>query len=99
MVAINPSDIAIIIIVALILFVGSSKIPELFRSMGRALGEFKKGRMEAEMEINQMQSQTSPQPPQVNVQSSQPKSVEDLERQIRELQSQLDQMKKQKPNQ
>lgn len=30
MVAINPSDIAIIIIVALVLFVGSSKIPELF---------------------------------------------------------------------
>lgn len=43
MVAVNPSDIAIIIIVALVLFVGSSKIPELFRSMGRALGEFKRG--------------------------------------------------------
>ncbi|BBL46809.1 twin-arginine translocase TatA/TatE family subunit [Metallosphaera sedula] len=92
MVAVNPSDIAIIIIVALVLFVGSSKIPELFRSMGRALGEFKKGRMEAEMEINQMQSQQS----QPNVQQSQKSvSAEDLEKQIRDLQNQLDQLKKQ----
>ncbi|ABP94968.1 MULTISPECIES: twin-arginine translocase TatA/TatE family subunit [Metallosphaera] len=92
MVAINPSDIAIIIIVALVLFVGSSKIPELFRSMGRALGEFKKGRMEAEMEINQMQTQQS----QPNVQQSQKTtSAEDLEKQIRDLQNQLDQLKKQ----
>lgn len=91
MVAINPSDIAIIIIVALVLFVGSSKIPELFRSMGRALGEFKKGRMEAEMEINQMQSQAQP-----TVQQNQQKtSPEDLEKQIRDLQNQLDQLKKQ----
>ncbi|MCY0862268.1 MAG: twin-arginine translocase TatA/TatE family subunit [Metallosphaera prunae] len=93
MVAINPSDIAIIIIVALVLFVGSSKIPELFRSMGRALGEFKKGRMEAEMEINQMQSQQS----QPNVQQAQQRttSAEDLEKQIKDLQNQLDQLKKQ----
>jgi sec-independent protein translocase protein TatA len=99
MVAINPSDIAIIIIVALILFVGSSKIPELFRSMGRALGEFKKGRMEAEMEINQMQTQPVSQSPQVNVQSSQSKSVDELEKQIKDLQAQLDQLKKQKTSQ
>ncbi|AWR98750.1 twin-arginine translocase TatA/TatE family subunit [Metallosphaera hakonensis] len=94
MVAINPSDIAIIIIVALVLFVGSSKIPELFRSMGRAVGEFKKGRMETEMELNQMQSQqTSPSvQPQVQQKSV---SQEDLEKQIRDLQNQLDQLKKQ----
>ncbi|MEM4080494.1 MAG: twin-arginine translocase TatA/TatE family subunit, partial [Metallosphaera sp.] len=84
MVAINPSDIAIIIIVALVLFVGTSKIPELFRSMGRAIGEFKKGRIEAEMEINQMQSQTTPQ---VNVQQNTQKTVsqEELEKQIKDL--------------
>ncbi|MEL9970278.1 MAG: twin-arginine translocase TatA/TatE family subunit [Metallosphaera sp.] len=94
MVAINPSDIAIIIIVALVLFVGTSKIPELFRSMGRAIGEFKKGRIEAEMEINQMQSQTTPQ---VNVQQNTQKTLsqEELEKQIKDLQNQLEQLKKQ----
>ncbi|AEB95372.1 twin-arginine translocase TatA/TatE family subunit [Metallosphaera cuprina] len=94
MVAMNPSDIAIIIIVALVLFVGTSKIPELFRSMGRAIGEFKKGRIEAEMEINQMQSQTTPQ---VNVQQNTQKTLsqEELEKQIKDLQNQLEQLKKQ----
>lgn len=94
MVAINLSDIAIIIIVALVLFVGTSKIPELFRSMGRAIGEFKKGRIEAEMEINQMQSQTTPQ---VNVQQNTQKTLsqEELEKQIKDLQNQLEQLKKQ----
>ncbi|MEM0016713.1 MAG: twin-arginine translocase TatA/TatE family subunit, partial [Saccharolobus sp.] len=50
----NPSDIIILLVVIAVLFFGSSKIPELFRSLGRAMGEFKKGRLEAEMEIQQM---------------------------------------------
>ncbi|BCS93529.1 twin-arginine translocase TatA/TatE family subunit [Metallosphaera javensis (ex Sakai et al. 2022)] len=92
MVAMQPSDLAIIIIVALVLFVGSNKIPELFRSMGRALGEFKKGRMEAEMEIAQMQVQQSQQ---VSQASQRKVSVEELERQIRNLRNQLEQLKRQ----
>jgi|GEM_PF-5460511 sec-independent protein translocase protein TatA len=35
-----------------ILFWGSTKIPQLAHSLGRAVGEFKKGRLESERELN-----------------------------------------------
>jgi len=44
-------DWLIIAVVAGILFYGSSKIPQLAHSLGRSVGEFKKGRMEVEREI------------------------------------------------
>ncbi|MFP3400276.1 twin-arginine translocase TatA/TatE family subunit [Acidianus sp.] len=94
MFALQPSDIAIIIIVALVIFFGTSKIPELFRSMGKAVGEFKKGRLEAELEMQQMQQQN--QQPQVQNQAD---KAAELERQIQELQKQLEQLKSQKQQQ
>ncbi|MFP3234105.1 MAG: twin-arginine translocase TatA/TatE family subunit [Sulfolobaceae archaeon] len=90
----SPSDWVIIIIVALVLFFGTSKIPELFRSMGKAVGEFKKGRLEAELEMQQMQQQN--QQPQVQNQAD---KAAELERQIQELQKQLEQLKSQKQQQ
>ncbi|MEM0271185.1 MAG: twin-arginine translocase TatA/TatE family subunit [Thermoprotei archaeon] len=50
----NPSDWLIFILVALLLFGGSSKIPELARGLGRAVGEFRKAQIEVEREINTM---------------------------------------------
>ncbi len=44
-------DWLIIAVVAGILFYGSSKIPQLAHSLGRSVGEFKKGRLEVEREI------------------------------------------------
>ena len=44
-------DWLIIAIVVGVLFYGSSKIPQFARSLGRAFGEFKKGRAEAEREL------------------------------------------------
>ena len=44
-------DWLIIAVVAGILFYGSSKIPQLARSLGRSMGEFKRGRLEVEREI------------------------------------------------
>jgi len=44
-------DWLIIAAVAGILFYGSSKIPQLAHSLGRSVGEFKKGRIEVEREI------------------------------------------------
>jgi TatA/E family protein of Tat protein translocase len=44
-------DWLIIAVVVAILFYGSSKIPQLARSMGRAFGEFKRGRTESEREL------------------------------------------------
>jgi sec-independent protein translocase protein TatA len=47
-------DLIILLIVIAVLFLfGPSKIPDIFRSVGRALGEFRRGRMEVEREISQ----------------------------------------------
>jgi sec-independent protein translocase protein TatA len=46
-------DWLIIAVVAAILFYGSTKIPQLAHSLGRAMGEFKKGRLEVERELKQ----------------------------------------------
>ena len=43
--------IVILIIVAVLLLFGPQKLPELARGVGRALGEFRRGRMEIEREI------------------------------------------------
>lgn len=80
----NPTDLIILLVVIAVLFFGSSKIPEFFRSLGRAMGEFKKGQIEAEMEIQQMMVQNN---------ISKRDNVEDLERKIAELQKQLEELK------
>ena len=51
--------ILLIIVAALFLF-GPQKLPELARGFGRAMGEFRRGRMEVEKEINQQFSQEDP---------------------------------------
>jgi sec-independent protein translocase protein TatA len=84
--ALGISDIAIIIIVAIIVFFGASKLPEIFRSLGRATGEFKKGKLEAEMELAQMQQAMQQQPSQREA---------ELQKRIEELQKQLEELKKQ----
>jgi sec-independent protein translocase protein TatA len=49
----SPTDWIIFILVVLLVLGGSKKIPELAHSLGRALGEFKKGQMEVEKEIKE----------------------------------------------
>ena len=49
-------DWLIIAVVAGILFYGSSKIPQLARSLGRSVGEFKRGRLEVERELKAEQT-------------------------------------------
>jgi len=95
----SATDIIIIIIVAVVLFAGASKIPELFHSMGRAVGEYKKGKVESEMELSKM-VQESPTSTSTSTQSaSSPAAQRDdkskqLESQIAELQRQLEELKK-----
>ncbi len=45
--------IIILVILAVLFLFGPSKLPELARSTGRALGEFRRGRMEVEREMTQ----------------------------------------------
>lgn len=44
-------DWLIIAVVAGILFYGSTKIPQLAHSLGRSVGEFKRGRLESERDL------------------------------------------------
>ncbi|GGP22171.1 hypothetical protein GCM10007981_17160 [Thermocladium modestius] len=94
-------DWIILIVVALVLFGGASKLPEIFRSLGRAFGEFRKGQIEVENELRQMQSSTPQTQPQQQNQQSQPderkndeESVEELKKKIEELQRQVEELKK-----
>jgi len=45
------SEVLFIFLIILLLF-GSKKLPELARSLGKSLGEFKKGKEDLEREIN-----------------------------------------------
>lgn len=45
------NEILIIVLAAGLLFLGGKKIPELAKGLGRAMGEFQRGRMEVENEL------------------------------------------------
>lgn len=50
---IGTQEMVMIFAVILLLF-GASKLPELARSMGRSVGEFKKAKMETEKELQEI---------------------------------------------
>jgi len=54
------NEMVIIVLAIVLLLVGSKKIPELARAMGRALGEFKRGKMEIERELAQQAASQRP---------------------------------------
>jgi sec-independent protein translocase protein TatA len=45
------TEVLIIVMAALFLFFGGKKLPELAKGLGRAMGEFQKGRQEFEREL------------------------------------------------
>jgi sec-independent protein translocase protein TatA len=53
------TELAIIVVLALVVFFGGKKLTELSRSAGRATAEFKKGKMEAEKELKEMMKEGS----------------------------------------
>ena len=48
---IGPQEIILVFIIIILLF-GANKIPELARSLGKATGEFKKGKHDIEAELS-----------------------------------------------
>lgn len=44
----------VIVFVAIILFFGASKLPELARSLGKSTSEFKKAKLEADKELKEI---------------------------------------------
>lgn len=55
---IGLTELIIILVIILILF-GARKLPDLARSLGRSLGEFKKGRQEGEREAKKTEHPAS----------------------------------------
>jgi len=55
----GPPELVVILLIFVLLF-GANKIPELARSTGEAMGEFKKGREEVEEELQQMSEEATP---------------------------------------
>jgi sec-independent protein translocase protein TatA len=49
----GTEQIIIVILVIVALIFGAKKLPELARSLGRAKGEFEKGKIESEKELNE----------------------------------------------
>lgn len=58
----SPTDWIIIIVLVLVLFGGAKKIPEFARSLGKATGEFTRGKMELEREIKSSFAMSTPTP-------------------------------------
>ena len=54
MFTIGPNELLMILLLILLLF-GASRVPEVARNMGKAIGEFRKGQVEAEMEIKELE--------------------------------------------
>ena len=57
--AIGTQELLIILVIVLILF-GASRIPDIARSLGRSVSEFKKGAREGEQEVAREPEKTPP---------------------------------------
>ena len=55
----RAQELIIIAIIVIVLFFGARKIPELARSLGKASGEFEKGKAEARREIERLKKSMS----------------------------------------
>ncbi len=48
------SEWLIVIVIVVVLIFGANKIPDLAKSLGRASGEFQKGKVESELEVQKL---------------------------------------------
>jgi sec-independent protein translocase protein TatA len=53
-------QVLIIAVIIIALIFGAGKIPELAKALGRAQGEFEKGKVESQMEVERLKSSASP---------------------------------------
>ena len=47
----GPTEMMVIAVVAIVLLFGAAKVPQLARSFGQAMGEFKKAKRESELNL------------------------------------------------
>ena len=67
----GPSEWMLILIIVLVLF-GAKKLPELARSLGQSMSEFRKAREEFDKELQQARQDIKGQPQSANSQITQP---------------------------
>ncbi len=53
------SEWLIVIVIVVVLIFGANKIPDLAKSLGRASGEFQRGKVESELEIQKLKASSS----------------------------------------
>jgi sec-independent protein translocase protein TatA len=64
------SEWLIVIVIVVVLIFGANKIPDLAKSLGRASGEFQKGKVESEQEVARLKAQgTQPAQPETPAES------------------------------
>ncbi len=54
------SEWLIVVVIVVVLIFGANKLPSLAKSLGRASGEFQKGKIEADMEVQKMKEGQPP---------------------------------------
>ena len=50
------NEILVIVVLVAVFIFGAKKIPELAKTLGKAKGEFEKGKIEAEKELNDLKN-------------------------------------------
>ncbi|MBA0908393.1 MAG: twin-arginine translocase TatA/TatE family subunit [Nitrosarchaeum sp.] len=50
------NEILVIVVIGAVIIFGAKKIPELAKTLGKAKGEFEKGKIEAEKELNDLKN-------------------------------------------
>jgi len=81
---IGTTEIIVIAIVAIVLLFGAGKVPQLARSFGQAMGEFKKAKREAELDLKKFEESATAEEAAVPKLKAKPKAkTEDLD--IREV--------------
>ena len=57
------SEWLIVIVIVVVLLFGATRLPQVARSLGRAGGEFRKGKIQADQEVAQMKNKDAPSQP------------------------------------
>ena len=89
----GASEIIVLVVIVVILLFGAKKIPELARSMGRAKGEFEKGKTESAKESEKLVKKDSTQEEREKLEKAakalgidvEGKSIEELKEAIRKM--------------
>jgi sec-independent protein translocase protein TatA len=82
---VGGGELLVILIVAVVLLFGAGKVPQLARSFGQAMGEFKKAKREAELDLKRFEESVENEPEELPKQRTKPLKKKGEELNIREV--------------